>query len=99
MESNSLETEQFKPEKPCYPELAAILMAGAGHVITELAVSHAAAQVYNGAVVIGFGVYLAIRASRGRDVFRVWGMRRDNFLPALRAQLAFALPAGVVVYV
>jgi membrane protease YdiL (CAAX protease family) len=63
---------------------------GALHVLTEVGFSESTAHWYNAAVaplVIG---YLLWRGRRSRGVLRAWGMRRDNFRPALRAQLGFA---------
>lgn len=90
--------EATESPRPCYPELIAILAAGVLHIVTEKFVSYMASQIYNAAVVCGFGCYLVWRAVRTKDILRAWGMRADNFWPALRAQSMFAVPAAVVVY-
>jgi len=84
--------------RPCYPELIAILVAGVLHVAIEKLFSFTASQYFNAAVVCGFGCYLVWRAVRTEGMLRAWGMRTDNFWPALRAQALFAVPAAVVVY-
>jgi len=78
------------PDRPCYPELAAILLAGALHVVVELGFSLAAARAYNAVVSLLFVGYVVWRARGSAGALRAWGMRRDNFWPALRAQLTFA---------
>lgn len=75
--------------RACYPELVAILLVGLLHVVTELRFSESAAQRYNAVVsVVGLG-YLIWRGRRSKGAMRAWGMRRDNFWPALRAQSIF----------
>jgi len=83
---------------PCYLELFAIVAAGAGHILTELFLSPSLARIYNGAVVVGFLAYLIWRVVRHQQILREWGMRRDNFNSALRAQLMFGLPAAAVIW-
>lgn len=84
---------------PCYPELVAILLAGAVHVILEFTWSFAAVKIWNAAVTCGFLGYLAWRRSRTGDAFRVWGMRSDNFFAGLRGQLSYVIPACILVHV
>ena len=84
--------------RPCYPELVAILLAGLFHVVTELGFSDAVARVYNAIVSVVFIGYLVWRARRSRGAVRTWGMRWDNFWPALRAQLVFGA-IGVLVLI
>jgi membrane protease YdiL (CAAX protease family) len=67
----------------------AILVAGFLHVVTELFLSLRAARLYNVIVVVLFAGYLVWRCRRSEGALRAWGMRADNFLPALRAQLIF----------
>ncbi len=81
--------------RPCYGELAAILLVGLGHIIIELGYSRTAATFYNIAVSIAFLGYLIWRTRRTPGVFRAWGFRTDNLIPAALAQLRF-LAVGVV---
>lgn len=81
--------------RPCYGELAAILLVGLGHIIVELGYSGTAATFYNLAVSIAFLGYLIWRIRRTPGVFRAWGFRSDNLIPAALAQLPF-LAVGVV---
>lgn len=74
---------------PCYPELVAIVLVGALHVATEILASDYTARLYNAIVSAVFVCYLVWRARRSKDAVRAWGMRTDNFWPALRAQLVF----------
>jgi membrane protease YdiL (CAAX protease family) len=83
---------------PCRAELVAVGIAGLLHVATEIAVSEAAALVYNAAVSLGFASYLVWRALRSEGVLRAWGMRLDNFRTALLAQLGFGA-VGIVALV
>ncbi|MEJ2132101.1 MAG: hypothetical protein P8Y95_10890 [Gammaproteobacteria bacterium] len=76
---------------PCYGELALIVLAGAGHVTAELTFSESTALIYSAGVAVAFLGYLFWRALRTEGVLRSWGMRRDNFWPALRAQLIFVI--------
>lgn len=80
---------------PCYPELAAIVLIGTLHVATELGASAAAARIYNVAVSLAMLGYLAWRFMKSENVARIWGMRRDNFWSALRAQSIFGAIATV----
>ena len=81
--------------RPSYGELVAILLAGLGHVVVEIASSDLVARGYNVGVSIAFVFYLVWRVRRSDGVLRTWGMRCDNFLPAMRAQLWF-VAVGVV---
>ena len=82
---------------PCYGELIAVLAAGLLHVVTELGLSESAAVVYNVAVSLGFAVYLVWRARRSRGALRAWGMRLDNFRPALLALGAFGIVGAAAI--
>lgn len=83
---------------PCYPELIAILVAGLLHVVTELALSEPAARNYNIIVSLLAVGYLVWRARRSQGALRAWGMRRDNFWPALRAQSLFGAAGALVLF-
>ena len=80
--------------EPCRAELIAVLVAGLLHVVTELLFSEAAAMTYNAAAAVAFAVYLVWRARHSGGALRAWGMRMDNFRPAMLAQGVFALLAG-----
>ncbi len=80
---------------PCYPELIAILLVGLFHVVTELAVSGWIARLYNAIVSVAFIGYLVWRARRSKGAVRAWGMRTDNFWPALQAQMVFGAVGAV----
>jgi membrane protease YdiL (CAAX protease family) len=75
-------------------------LAGLLHVVTELAFAEPVARAYNVVATLGFLVYLVLRARGTPGIARLWGMRRDNFVSALRAQSGFALvaAAAIVVY-
>jgi membrane protease YdiL (CAAX protease family) len=81
---------------PCYPELVAVVMAGALHVITELTVSGFAGRVVNALLVLAFAAYLVWRAHRSPGALRHWGFRRDNLRPALGVHLGFATAGALV---
>lgn len=76
--------------RPCYAELAAILLAGLAHIVIELSLSAVAATAYNVAVSLAFLAYLLWRLRSSPGALRVWGFRADNLLPAMRAQVGFA---------
>ena len=80
---------------PCYPELTAITLVGLIHMGLELAVSEAAALWFSGIAALLFVGYLFQRARGGSEVLRAWGMRRDNFWMALRAQSVLLIGASV----
>ena len=83
---------------PCYPELAAIILVGILHVVTELGSSPTIATLYNVIVSIAFVAYLIWRVRRSSGAVRAWGMRTDNFWPAFRLQLVFgAIGAAILV--
>ena len=82
-------------DEPCRGELLAVFVAGALHIVTELAFSAAAATAYNVAVSVAFAGYLLWRARRSPGALRAWGMRRDNFRPALVAHGALGLGGAV----
>ncbi len=75
---------------PCYGELIAITAAGTVHVTIELAFSEAAARFCNVGTSLAFALYVIWRIRSTPGVIRIWGMRSDNFGPALIAQLGFA---------
>lgn len=81
--------------RPCYAELAGIILAGLMHVLAEVVFSESIALLYNVGISIAFAVYLLWRARRTPGVLRIWGMRRDNFWPALGAQLVFVVVGGL----
>lgn len=82
--------------RPCYGELAAIVLAGAVHIAIELGRSAVAATAFNAMVSVAFLAYLVWRAGRTPGVLRYWGMRTDNLNRATLAQLPFFV-AGVLV--
>lgn len=94
---NLVET-QPSSDRPCYGELIAVIAAGVLHVTTELLVSRAVAYGVNIAMVIAFGAYLVWRAVRDRSILRAWGMRSDNFLPAIRTLTLYGLPAAAILF-
>jgi len=75
--------------RPCYGELAAILLVGLLHIVVELVYSAGAAIAYNIAVSIAFLAYLIWRIRRTPGVVRAWGFRTDNVKAATVAQLHF----------
>ena len=79
---------------PCYPELAALTLVGLAHVVLEMSFSEPVALWFSGGVSLAFFGYLGWRARDGAIVLRAWGMRRDNFWPALRVQLMFGVPGA-----
>ena len=83
--------------RPCYPELIAVILAGLLHVLLETLVSESSAIYFNGIVSIAFIAYLVWRGMRSKGVLRAWGMRRDNFWPALRAHLPCVIVSVIVV--
>ncbi len=74
---------------PCYPELAAITLVGLAHIVLETSFSEPVALWFSGGVSLAFLGYLVWRARDGAVVLRAWGMRRDNFWPAIQAQAVF----------
>lgn len=82
--------------RPCYGELAAVVLAGTVHIAIELGRSAAAATAFNAAVSVAFLAYLVWRARRTPGVLHYWGIRTDNLKRAALAQLPFFV-AGVVV--
>lgn len=75
--------------RPCYGELATILLVGILHIVVELAYSGSAAITYNIAVSIAFLAYLIWRIRQTPGVLRAWGFRTDNLKAATLAQLRF----------
>lgn len=82
-----------------YPELAAVLVLGAAHVVIEVTLDLRFSRVFNAAALTICLVYLGWRLSTSQDVLHVWGIRADNFWSALRAQLLFVGPATAVLLV
>ena len=82
--------------RPCYGELVAIILVGLVHVLMEIELSESIALFYSAGISIAFVGYLVWRAMRTTGVLRIWGMRRDNFWPALRAQLAFVVVGAII---
>jgi len=76
-------------DRPRPGELAAIIGAGAVHVLVEIVFSERVAHLCSVGIVLAFAAYLVRRARTVEGVLRAWGMRVDNFRPALRAQFAF----------
>jgi len=60
--------------------------------------SPSAAQMYNVVVSLGFLAYLGWRATSTKNVFRIWGMRSDNFWTALHFQLRFGAVAVFLIF-
>ncbi|MFC1461546.1 lysostaphin resistance A-like protein [Verrucomicrobiota bacterium] len=92
-------------DRPCYPELALVLLTGAGHVALELSADgmRGAAdtldrpqQIYNLVAAILWGCYVLFRMVRTPSITRVWGFRRANFVSALTVAVLFAVPACAV---
>ena len=83
--------------RPCYPELIAIIIAGAIHISVGILVSVSVARIYNAFVSLCFLIYVVRRASTTKSVLRLWGMRRDNFWTALRFQLSFGAFAAICI--
>ena len=95
-------TAEAPPEytqRPCYPELVAIVCAGLLHVVAEIALSELAARTFNIFVSVCFLIYLIWRARTSSGAVQAWGMRRGNFCPALRAQLSFGAVGAVAIVV
>jgi hypothetical protein len=72
-------------------ELLAVVLTGAGHLVVD-SVLHAKA-LYVACAVLGWATYVAYRL-REPGQARAWGLRRDNFGPALAGNAAFVLVAG-----
>ena len=81
--------------RPSYGELVAIVFAGAAHVLVELGSSPLVATVYNVAVSLAFVGYVGWRIRRTPNVLRIWGIRKDNLVPAALAQSGL-VAVGVV---
>ena len=82
--------------RPCYPELIAIVLVGLLHVVAELGFSDSTARLYNAIVSVLFLGYLVWRGRRSAGAMRAWGMRRDNFWAALGAQMVFGAVGALV---
>jgi hypothetical protein len=77
--------------------LIATLAAAGGHIGLELFVSATVIpRIYNFVAAAGFVVYFIWRAAARDGMLREWGLRRDNFLPALRANLCFGVTATLL---
>ena len=75
----------------------AIVCAGLLHIAAEVGLSELAARSYNALVSVGFLAYVVWRARTTDGALRAWGLRRDNFWPALRAQLSFGAVGAVAI--
>ena len=84
-------------QRPCYPELVAVGCAGLLHIVAEIALSEMVARAYNVLASVGFLVYVIWRARVAHGALRAWGMRRDKFWSALRAQLGFGAFAAFAI--
>ncbi len=84
---------------PCYAELTAVTLAGLAHILLEISVSEAVARWFSTGVALAFVTYLVWRARGGMVVLHAWGMRRDNFWRALRAQSVFGVGGATVMLV
>ena len=82
-------------DRPNYGELAAIILAGLVHILTEALSTESIALLFSSVVSIAFVAYLIFRAIREPAVLGAWGMRLDNFWPALRAQMTFVVVAAL----
>lgn len=82
-------------DEPAFGELLAIVGAGALHVIAELVLSESVALTLSAAAVAAYLSYIVWRARVTPGALRLWGLRRDNLLPAVRAQLAFVGVGGI----
>ena len=94
---DGIQTSKDYANRPCYPELIAIIVAGAIHVSVGILISVSAARIYNAVVSVCFLIYAVWRATNTKSVLRIWGMRRDNFWTALRFQLSFAACVALVI--
>jgi len=83
-------------DRPCTAELIAVVVAGIVHVATEVLISEPVAQAYSACISLAFGFYVIARSRRTAGTLRVWGMRGDNFGPALRAHLPFVAIGALV---
>ncbi len=91
------EDPQRYTQRPCYPELVAVACAGLLHIVAEIALSEMVARAYNVLASVGFLVYVIWRARVAHGALRAWGMRRDKFWSALRAQLGFGAFAAFAI--
>ena len=71
---------------------------GVLHVATEIVLSPRVARQYNAVATAAILLYLGWRLSVTQNALHMWGFRGDNFWAALRLQLTFAVPAGVILY-
>jgi membrane protease YdiL (CAAX protease family) len=75
---------------PCYWELVSIIAAGAIHVTAEVVFSETTSRLCNAAISLVFVGYVVWRVRTSAGILRTWGMRTDNFAPAIVAHLGFA---------
>ncbi len=80
-------------------ELAAIVATGALHVASELWLGESTALGLSATATGFWAGYLLWRLARSAGIAREWGMRRDNFRTAWRAQLAFLVPGAAALIV
>ena len=84
--------------KPSLGELSFILIIGLLQPVTEIILGQQASYYYNVIASLIVLYYIAYRMRRHRNVLHTWGLRTDNFWPALRAHMTFALIGGIGVY-
>jgi membrane protease YdiL (CAAX protease family) len=72
-----------------------MVLAGAVHVLIETAVSERVAGAFSAWVSMGFLVYVVWRARTTPGALRAWGLRADNFGPALAAHFTFVAVGGL----
>ena len=84
--------------RPCYWELVSIIAAGAIHVTAEVLFSEEASRFCNAGISLMFVGYVVWRVRASPGILRIWGMRTDNFAPAIVAHLGFAAFAALVLF-
>lgn len=75
---------------PCYWELVSIIAAGVIHVTAEIVFSETTSRFCNAVISLAFVGYVVWRVRTSPGILRTWGMRADNFAPAIVAHLGFA---------
>ena len=83
---------------PCYWELVSIIIAGAIHVTAEVIFSETTSRLCNAAILLMFVGYLVWRVQTSPGVLRTWGIRADNFAPAIVAHLGFAAISALALF-
>jgi len=83
---------------PCYLELVSIITAGAIHVTAEVFFSEDTSRVCNAIISMIFVAYVVWRIRTSPGVVRTWGMRTDNFAPAIAAHLGFAAIGALALF-